>query len=125
MDALERKRLEERIVEEVQTMLAEGNINYLMGFDRAGLMKALEHELRFLGLYHRDDCETPLLIHKLLEENIDQWYESYLRPRVEEKTPNPETKVQIEASPWITSFSAGTGILKKDWTQYIDFGFAK
>jgi hypothetical protein len=49
-------------------------------------------------MYHRDDWETPLLIHKLLERNIDQWYKSYLRPRVEEKKSNPETKVQIEAS---------------------------
>ena len=85
MDALERKRLEERIFEEVKTMLEEGDITYLMKFDRAGLMEALEHELGFLGLYHRDDRETPLLIHKLLEESLDQWYGDYLRPRVQEK----------------------------------------
>lgn len=114
MDALEKKRLEERIFEEVKTMLEEGDINYLTRLDRAGLMEALEHELGFLGLYHRDDRETPALIHTLLEKNLDQWCEYYFRPRT--------VKVQIEASPLIqNTSSAATGVMRPERTQYIGF----
>jgi hypothetical protein len=128
MDALERKRLEERIVEEVHRMLTEGNLSYLLGLNRAGLIEALEHELRFLGFYHRDDRETPALIHALLEEKLDQWCEDYLRPRevsmAGEKQPNSETKVQIEASPLIQNISsAAIGIMRTEKTQYIGFSF--
>jgi hypothetical protein len=115
MDASERRPLEDRIIEEVKMMLTEGDIHYLMGKDRAGLMEALEHECRFLGLYHRDDWESLSLIHKLLEENIDQWYESYLKPRLEEKA-------QRASSPWIQeTSSAGTGIALSQATKYIGF----
>jgi hypothetical protein len=117
MDALERKQLQERTFEEVRRMLEEGNINYLMGFDRAGLMKALEDELRFLGLYHRDDGESPLLIHKLLEVHLDELYASYLRPRLQETQQKPKTMVQIAKVPWIVFFTAGTCISSDEPTQ--------
>lgn len=103
--------LEERIFAEVRIMLEEGDIHYLMRFNRAGLMEALEQELGFLGLYHRDDRETPAAIHALLEEKLDQWCEYYLRPRT--------VKVQREASPLIqNTSSAVAGIVKTKRTQY-------
>jgi hypothetical protein len=121
MDALERKQLQERTFEEVRRMLEEGDINYLMGFDRAGLMGALEDELRFLGLYYRDDRESPALIHALLEEHLDELYNLYLRPRVQETQQNPETVVQIEKVPWVVFFTAGSCTLRDERTQYHDF----
>jgi hypothetical protein len=121
MDALERQQLQERTFEEVRRMLEEGDINYLIGFNRAGLMGALEDELRFLGLYYRDDQESPALIHALLEEHLDELYDRYLRPRVPETQQNPETVVQFERAPWVIFFTAGAGALRDEGTQYHDF----
>jgi hypothetical protein len=121
MDALERQQLQERTFEEVRRMLEEGDINYLMGFNRAGLIGALEDELRFLGLYYRDDRESPAFIHALLEEHLDELYDRYLRPRVQETQQNPEPVVQIEKAPWVVFFTAGAGALRDNCTQYYDF----
>jgi hypothetical protein len=77
MDPLKRKELEERVFEEVQTILTEGDHPYLRGLSRAALLEALENELRFLGLYVHSDRETPAVIHTLLEQHLDQWRTDY------------------------------------------------
>jgi hypothetical protein len=41
MDPLKRKELEERVFEEVQTILTEGDCPYLQGLSRAALLEAL------------------------------------------------------------------------------------
>jgi hypothetical protein len=122
MDAFERQQLQERTFEEVRRMLEEGDIHYLMGFNRSGLMGALEDELRFLGLYSREDRESPAFIHALLEERLDAWYDRYLRPRVQETQQNPATVVHIEKTPWVVFFTAGADALKDERTEYHDFG---
>ena len=77
MDPLKRKELEERVLEEVQTILTEGDRPYLQGLSCAALLEALENELRFLGLYVHGDSETPAVIHTLLEQHLDQWRTDY------------------------------------------------
>ena len=114
MDALERQQLQERTSEEVRRMLEEGDINYLIGFNRAGLMRALEDELRFLGLYYREDQEAPAFIHALLEEHLDELYDHYLRPRVQETQQNPATVVHIESVPWVIFFTASASALRDE-----------
>ena len=78
MDPLARKHLEERIFEEVQTLLMEGDRTYLQGLSCATLLEAMENELRFLGLYAHSDVETPTMIHALLEQHLDWWRMRYL-----------------------------------------------
>jgi hypothetical protein len=131
MDPSAQKRLEERIVEEVQTMLTEGDRTYLNGLSRDALLEALETELRFLGLYTHDDQETPKVIRVFLETHLDQWCEEYLwqeetpMPGEQQTIPEqttPEMKVEIEESLLIqTSSSAGTGIPMTKVTHYIGF----
>ena len=77
MDPLKRKELEERVFEEVQTILTDGDRPYLQELSRAALLEALENELRFLGLYVHGDSETPAAIHTLLEQHLDQWRTDY------------------------------------------------
>jgi hypothetical protein len=78
MDTSARKRLEERVAQEVETMLTEGDRASLQGLSRGILLEALENELRFLGFYSHDDRETPVAIHEILEKHLDQWCEGYL-----------------------------------------------
>jgi len=77
VDPLKRKELEERVFAEVQTILTEGDRPYLQELSRAALLEALENELRFLGLYVHGDRETPVAIHTLLEQHLDQWRTDY------------------------------------------------
>jgi hypothetical protein len=77
VDPLKRKELEERVFEEVQIILIEGDRPYLQELSRAALLEALENELRFLGLYVHSDSETPAVIHALLEQHLDQWQIDY------------------------------------------------
>lgn len=126
MDPLARKRLEERIVTEVQTMLMEGDRSYLQKLARAALLEALETELQFLGLYSYDDLETPVVIHMFLEKHLDQWYEDYLWeneiPILREQQPTFEVKIQIaESSLMQLPSSTGVGITMTEATSYIGF----
>ena len=59
MDSSAKQRLEERIVEEVQTMLTEGDRSRLRELSREALLETVETELKFLGLYPHDDRATP------------------------------------------------------------------
>jgi hypothetical protein len=77
MNPRQKKELEERVFEEVQTILTEGDRPYLQTLSRAALLEVLENELRFLGLYVHGDSETPAVIHSLLEQHLDQWRTDY------------------------------------------------
>jgi hypothetical protein len=81
MNTLEIKRLEERVFQEVHTVLTEGDLDYLKGLSREGLFELLDTELKFMGLYKLSNLEAPGIITKILHENIDNWRESYLGKR--------------------------------------------
>ena len=66
-----RKALEERVEREARDLLKGGDQAYLSGLSRAGLLEALETELRFLGLYAHEDQETPVMIRDMLRQNLD------------------------------------------------------
>lgn len=76
MDTLARKALEERVAREARDLLKGGDRAYLSGLSRAGLLEALETELRFLGLYSYEDQETPLIIRDILRQKLDAWCQS-------------------------------------------------
>ena len=73
MDTLARKALEERVAREARDLLKGGDQAYLSGLSRAGLLEALETELRFLGLYACEDQETPVMIRDMLRQKLDAW----------------------------------------------------
>ena len=76
MNTLARRALEERVEREARDLLKGGDQAYLNGLSRAGLLEALETELRFLGLYAHADQETPLMIRDILRQNLDAWWPS-------------------------------------------------
>jgi hypothetical protein len=78
MNLLEVKQLEERITGEVQTVLTEGDLDYLKGLSRSALLELLESEIMFLGVYPIDNREAPVVVNRVLEENLDYWREIYL-----------------------------------------------
>ena len=80
--ACAKKHLEERLFEEVLTMLSEGNLAYLRSLSRAALGEAIENELRFLGLYAHGHQEAPVIIHDLVEQHLDQWRAQYLSTNI-------------------------------------------
>lgn len=112
MDQLARRQLEVRIMEEVRTMLTEGDRTSFRKSSRAELLNAIETELQFLGLYAHDDRETPTVIHAILEQRLDEWCNEYLW----------QPDVQVERSPWLqTHSSMGRGIPRTASTRYIGF----
>lgn len=115
MDAYERHQLQDRTVAEVRRMLEEGDLHYLRGLDRAGLLGALEDELRFLGLYARDDQDSPAVIHALVDAHLDEWCAWYLRPR------GQGTRVSMDTPPWVVSWTASVPSERGDCTHYYDF----
>ena len=126
MDPLKRKNLEERLFEEVQTMLIEGDRPYLLGLSRTALLEALETELQFLGLYAHSDKETPAAIHTILEQHLDQWRTYYIEQKKDaissEQQPTPATRVQMTASPLVQiTTSSASGIPMTEVTRYIGF----
>jgi len=80
MDPGTRKRLEERLAEEVDTMFTAGDVDYLRTLSNKDLGAALENELRFLGWYAYDDQETPAALHALIEQQLNHWRQVYLHP---------------------------------------------
>lgn len=101
-----RSQLEARIEQEVETMMTEGDQNYLQSLSPSALLEAVENELRFLGLYSYLDHETPTVIHDILEAQLDAWCQSYLGA----------TKVKIADSPLIqeiSSESVGNSVTEK------------
>lgn len=67
-------RLEEHLCEEVTMILAEGDRDFLRSLSHATLCETLEHELRFLGWYAYDDGDTPMVIRRVVEHCLHQWY---------------------------------------------------
>ena len=113
MDPGTRIQLKARIRQEVETMLTEGDRVYLQGLSPSALLEAVENELCFLGVYVHEDHETPVVIHKILEEHLDAWCQLYLW----------SPKVDIDASPLIQeSHNAAVKILFSNETFYFDFG---
>jgi hypothetical protein len=113
MDPGTRIQLKARIRQEVETMLTEGDRVYLRELSPSALLEAVESELHFLGLYAHEDHETPVVIHRILEEHLDAWCQLYLW----------SPKVEIDDSPLIQkSQSAGVKIRFGDETQNFDFG---
>jgi hypothetical protein len=113
MDPGTRIQLKACIRQEVETMLTEGDRVYLQGLSPSALLEAVENELCFLGLYAHEDHETPVVIHRILEEHLDAWCQLYLW----------SPKVEIDASPFIQeSQSEAVKILFGDETLYFDFG---
>ena len=84
MNTLARKALEERVEREARDLLQGGDQAYLSGLSRAGLLEALETELRFLGLYSHADQETPVMIRDILRQNLDAWWPSSADKKTDE-----------------------------------------
>jgi hypothetical protein len=78
MERFAQKHLEERLFNEVATMLSEGDLNYLRSLSRTALGEVIENELRFLGLYVYENQEAPMIIHNIVEQHLDQWRKQYL-----------------------------------------------
>jgi len=124
MDPLTRKHLEERIFEEVQTMLTVGDRSYLQGLSRAALLEAMENEFRFLGLYAHSDTETPTMLHAILEQHIDLWRMHYLSQQDSSissaQPPTPAIPVEI-TSPFVQKIvSAGSSFQIAKVPRYSD-----
>ena len=112
MDSAVKRRLEERIVEEMQTMLTEGDRPHLRELSRDALLETIETELKFLGLYSHDDQETPAMIHMILLERFDQLCEEYLYGPT----------VQLHESPFIQiPCSTEAGFSKTSLPLYVGF----
>ena len=79
-----RKALEERVARAARDLLKGGDQAYLSGLSHAGLLEALETELRFLGLYAYEDQETPVMIWDILRQNLDAWWPSPIDDETDE-----------------------------------------
>ena len=104
MDTLTRKRLEERILAEVQILLTEGDRIYFQGLSQSDFLEALENELRFLGLYAHNDRETPVVLRTILEQHLDQWLVDITEQKSTmstEQQPMQKIYVEIPVSPLI------------------------
>jgi hypothetical protein len=73
MDPREVKRLEARIAEAVQMLLDAGDDTYLCGLDKDAFLKALENELRFLGLHRHDDTAAQAVVRTYLVRHLEDW----------------------------------------------------
>jgi hypothetical protein len=110
MDTPARKALEERVEREARDLLQGGDQAYLSGLSRAGLLEALETELRFLGLYAHEEQEIPVMIRDILRQKLDAWRQS------------PAAEVRISESPWIVKFSgASVGLLRSETNHRFNF----
>ena len=110
MDALARKALEERVAREARDLLQGGDQAYLSGLSQAGLLEALETELRFLGLYAHEDQETPVIIRDILRQKLDEWWQS------------PTAEVRFPESTAIVKFSgAGVGLMASKANYHVNF----
>ena len=122
MDTLTRKRLEERILEEVQILLNEGDRTYFQGLSRSDFLEALENELRFLGLYAHNDRETPVVLRTILEQHLDQWLidiEEQKSAMSTEQQPIQKIYVEIPVSPLVRMInSVPCGIQSTKTTYY-------
>lgn len=96
MNTLARKALEARVEREARDLLQGGDQAYLSGLSRAGLLEALETELRFLGLYSHEDQETPVMIRDMLRQNLDAWWPS---PADDETDETRQFGVSTRSSP--------------------------
>ena len=67
------KRLEAQVAHEVQTLLTEGDPNYLHSLTPAELLTALKDELYFQGVYHRDDVAAYPLVQDYLARHLPLW----------------------------------------------------
>lgn len=95
-------------------MLTEGDRTYLENLSFSALLEVVENELRFLGLYAHEDIETPAVIHRILEKNLDTWCEEYLWA----------PKVEIDSSPYIQeSQSLGFEFIFIIERSNFDFGY--
>jgi hypothetical protein len=110
--------LEKRLREVVHQLLKDGDSAYLQALSRTAFIDALEHELRFLGLYRHNDAETPARIHAFVEEHIDQWRLEYLSQQPE----IPVSHIEVETSPFARlRVSTSAGILRTRIIPYISF----
>jgi hypothetical protein len=82
MEFFIKKQLEERLLEAVDTILSEGDLDYLRSLSRPALGAVIENELRFLGLYVYGDEESPMIIHNIVEQHLDQWRTQYLSTNI-------------------------------------------
>lgn len=70
--------LSRQITREVQTMFTEGDQHYLQSLRRAELLKVVDNELRFLGLYPLEDDVIHQQVRQFLDEHLDSWCAMYL-----------------------------------------------
>ena len=109
MDTLTRQDIEEHVEREVYIMLTEGDKTYLNRLSRDALLKALETELYFLGIYPDEDQETPVFIQNFLRLKLDEWWQT------------PNRRVQLTESPfvaWRDKGSVAGSLIRK---QHINF----
>lgn len=76
MEPHEVKHLEEQVAQAVQTLLAEGDQDYLRGLTPDGLLQGLESELYFLGFYRHDDLARRAIVHAYLARQGQFWIEN-------------------------------------------------
>ncbi len=73
MEPHEVKRLEAQVAHEVQTLLTEGDPDYLHSLTHVELLTALKDELYFLGIYHGDDVAACTLVQDYLARHLPLW----------------------------------------------------
>jgi hypothetical protein len=84
-------------------MLQEGDLSYLVELSRPALLRVLLDELRFLGLYARDDAATEQWLSTFVERLLDAWVTLWLMPRVQTAQNTRGDIVQSVPVPWVTS----------------------
>ena len=78
MDYLRAQQLKEHVNTQLRTILTEGDVAYLQRLSREDLLRALEHELYFLGLYSAQDLETKAVVHTCLVQALNEWVQAHL-----------------------------------------------
>lgn len=73
MDARTRINLNAHTLEKLREILENGDHKYLLSLPRSELVKALEIELYFLGLYSAENIEARTFVQGLIEKNVDKW----------------------------------------------------
>jgi hypothetical protein len=83
-------------------MLQEGDVVYLVSLSRPALLRVLLDELRFLGLYAREEAATEQWLSTFVERRLDAWVTLWLLPRMQTVQNTRGDMVQSVPVPWVT-----------------------
>jgi hypothetical protein len=122
MEPLRGDTLKQRLLEAVEQLVYVGDPTYMQGLSRSAFIEALAWELRFLGLYAHDDPETPLVIHALLEQHIDEWCPMYAEAWADDPWRIPEQTIHVIPSYFLQVISSAcVGIPRTPQTHHYGF----